>query len=233
MASYEFMDTYEGEATYNETNYLMGYSQGGWATLAALKAIESNPSLGISVEATSCGAGAYNLMEVSNHILHLATFAGPLYLPYFIYSHQVYGTLNDPLSIYFREPYATSIPSLFDGSLSNAEVNNQLSDSIPELLTPRFINDFEENEDFASLREDLVKNSVSAWNTHSLIRFYHGTVDQNVPVFESENMYEAFIDLGSGSLVEYYALEDLDHTSGVLPWGLQTIAWFNGLKNSY
>jgi hypothetical protein len=227
------MDNYGGEATYGETNYLMGYSQGGWATLSALEAIENEATLGINVEAISCGAGAYNLMDVSNYILQLETFPGPLYLPYFIYSHQKYGTLNNPLTKYFQEPYASLIPTLFDGSLSNAEVNAQLNDSISHLLTSDFIEKFDQVDAFVSLKNELTVNSVDAWHTQSLIRFYHGTADQNVPVFESENMYESFLDLGLGDAVEYFALDGLNHTTGVLPWGVETIKWFNELQNSY
>ena len=90
-AAREFIDNYSSAANYNDQYFLMGYSQGGWATLAALEEIEANHASEFEVEATSCGAGAYDLINVADYIIHLDTFPSPLYLPYYIYSHQQYG----------------------------------------------------------------------------------------------------------------------------------------------
>src|SRR3990172_9067460 len=105
----------------NGRYYLMGYSQGGWASLSAHDAIENGGLSSLEIVASSCGAGAYDLMTMSSYVLDLETFPGPLYLPYFIYARQQYGTLMDPLDKFFKEPYAARIPVLFDGSYSNSE----------------------------------------------------------------------------------------------------------------
>lgn len=232
-AAQEFVDYHSTGANYNDQYFLMGYSQGGWATLAALEEIEANHKNRFDIIATSCGAGAYDLMHVSDHIIHLDVFPSPMYLPYYIYSHQQYGSLDEPLVNFFQEPYASMIPDLFDGSNSNPYINNQLPDTVSQLLVPEFIENFNSDANYEALRLDLEINSVKAWQTGSLIRFYHGTADLNVPFSESQNIYNDFIDLDLNSSIQLIEMEDLNHESGVLPWGISTFIWFNEVKENY
>jgi pimeloyl-ACP methyl ester carboxylesterase len=232
-AAQEFIENYSSGANYNDQFFLMGYSQGGWATLSALEEIEANHSTAFEIHATSCGAGAYDLLEVSDYIIHLDTFPSPLYLPYYIYSHQQYGTLTDSLNTFFREPYSSIIPELFSGVYSNSYINKQLTDTVSQLLSQEFIEGLSNDQDYESLRSDLAANTVKAWSASSLIRFYHGTADMNVPPSESQNIYSGFIELGLESSVELFEMEDKNHETGALPWGIETIIWFNEIKASY
>ncbi len=232
-ATKEFIDNYIEDAIYSQDCYLAGYSQGGWATLAALDAIENGEINDIFVKATSCGAGAYDLLEVTHYLLGLDSYPGPYYLPYYMYSHQQYGIISDPMQKYFREPYASMIPELFDGSLSNLEVKDELTDSIPALLTADFMEHFSHGPDYKEIRADMLSNSVSAWKTTSKLRFYHGTNDAHVPISQSKNMYQDFQAAGSADFVEYFDIPDVDHNEGILPWGIATLVWFNELQGSY
>jgi pimeloyl-ACP methyl ester carboxylesterase len=213
--------------------YLMGYSQGGWSTLAILEELEKNGQSDIHVSATSCGAGAYDLMAMSDYVLGLETFPGPLYLPYFIYSEQVYGSLTDPLDKFFNQPYAGVIPELFDGSYSNSEVNANLNDTISRLLTADLIENFSTGADFQTLRNVLTENSVFAWQADSRLQFYHGTSDLNVPPAQSRDAYDSFIDAGSDpEKVTLIEMDGLTHETGVISWGISTINWFNELEDN-
>lgn len=216
----------------SDHTYLMGYSQGGWATLAAVEEIENGYHPGMSITAASCGAGAYYLITMTDYVLGQETYPGPVYLPYFIYSQQTLGMLTDPLDKYFKLPYAGKIPVLFDGSYSNDEVNAELTDQIADLVTDALRLNFETGQDFSKLRERLAENSIIAWNTDTKIHLYHGTADQNVPPEQSQSLYQNFMIAGADPYtVEYFGLFDKDHGSGVMPWGIATINWLNGLEN--
>lgn len=230
-ACHELLAEKDIKAKFNGEHFLMGYSQGGWATLSALKNIETNSGTTIPVIATSCGAGAYDMMAMSDYVLAQKVYPGPLYLPYFIYSQQVFGAHTDPLSKFFNEPYASRIPELFKGTYSNDQVNTQLNDTIAVLLKSNMISDFGTGTDFAPLRSLLVKNSVSAWLPTSKINFYHGSADLNVPPEQSQRMYDSFVNLGvSQDQVRFISLPGTDHEYSLLPWGLKTINWFNEIK---
>ncbi len=230
-ACHELLAEKDIQVGFNGDHYLMGYSQGGWATLSGLKNIETNYKTTIPVKATSCGAGAYDMMAMSTYVLGQQVFPGPLYLPYFIYSQQLFGAHSDPLTKFFNEPYASRIPELFNGNYSNTQVNAQLNDTIPILLKSNMISDFSNGTDFAQLRSLLVKNSVTAWLPTSKIKFYHGSADLNVPPEQSLLMYNSFINLGvSQDQIQFISLPGTDHELSLLPWGLKTINWFNELK---
>jgi hypothetical protein len=230
-ACHELLGENNIQVKFNGEHFLMGYSQGGWATLSGLKNIETNYKTTIPVTATSCGAGAYDMMAMSNYVLAQKVFPGPLYLPYFIYSQQLFGAHTDPLSKFFNEPYASRIPELFNGTYTNAQVDDQLNDTISVLLKSNMISDFSNGADFAQLRSLLVKNSVTAWSPTSKINFYHGSADLNVPPEQSQHMYNSFLSLGvSPDMIQLISLPGTDHESSLLPWGLKTISWFNELK---
>jgi pimeloyl-ACP methyl ester carboxylesterase len=230
-ACHEMLDEKDIQVKFSGEHFLMGYSQGGWATLSGLKNIETNYKTSIPVTATSCGAGAYDMTAMSTYVLAQEVFPGPLYLPYFIYSQQLLGAHTDPLSNFFNEPYASRIPELFNGMYSNTQVDTQLNDSISVLLKSNMITDFVSGADFAQLRSLLIKNSVTAWSPASKINFYHGSADLNVPPVQSQIIYDSFINLGVGQdKVQLINLPGTDHEFSLLPWGLKTINWFNELK---
>lgn len=230
-ACHELLAEKDIQAKFSGEHFLMGYSQGGWATLSALKNIEANYKTTIPVKATSCGAGAYDMMAMSDYVLAQKVFPGPLYLPYFIYSQLQFGAHNEPLSKFFNEPYSSRIPELLNGTYSNSQVNARLNDTIAVLLKRSMITDFGSGADYAQLRSLLVKNSVTAWLPSSKISFYHGSADMNVPPLQSQLMYNGFVNLGVGTdKIQLISLPGTDHEFSLLPWGLKTINWFNELK---
>lgn len=230
-ACHEIFDEQGIKVKHNGKHLLMGYSQGGWATLSALKNIETTYKTELPVLAASCGAGAYDMMVMSNYVLAQEIFPGPLYLPYFIYSQQQFGAHNDPPEKFFNEPYTSRIPALFNGTYTNSQVNEQLNDTIARLVNSNMISDFSTGAGFAQLRSLLVKNSVTSWLPASKINFYHGSTDLNVPPAQSQLMYDSFISIGAGTdKVQLIILPGTDHEFSLLPWGLKTINWFNGLQ---
>ena len=227
----ELGETGRIRATANDSLFLLGYSQGGGATISALDAIENGNALDMEVIAVSAGAGAYDLIDFTNYVRALDNFPAPLYFPYFVYAHQQVGTISNPLSTFFNEPYAAEIPGLFDGTLGNNSINDSLSTAIADLLTPALITDFETADEYEDLRDALTDNSIYGWETEQLVNLYHGTTDDNVPPGQSLTLYNEFIAEGSHpDLVHHYPLEGLGHGAGLLPWGIQTMNWFNSLK---
>ncbi len=231
LAVQELVTESSVDAESNGDHFLMGYSQGGWATLATLKAAEAIPDNKISVVAASCGAGAYDLTAMSEYVLGLETFPGPLYLPFFIYSKITAGDITEPLTTYFKEPYASRIPVAFNGNYTNTQVNDTLTDTIPNLVTDELRLNLATGAEFGSLRAAMSNNSIQAWNTSATIRFYHGTADQNVPPVQSELIYNQFTSLGlTPPAVTLIPIPGATHDSGLIPWGITTISWFDSIK---
>lgn len=223
-------DTAIGGST-NGKLFLAGYSQGGWATLSALKSLEAHNSTGLEPVGASCGAGAYNLPTIASYILHLNRYGTPAYLPYFIESHQRNGLLNTNLDLYFKKQYADVIPGLFDGNHYIGTINSSLTDSVPGLVTQEMLANFTSGDAFKPLRDELQNNSVEPWLSNSKILLVHGKDDDVVPVSQSEYLYSAFKTAGmSDENIQLNTLDGKDHSSGVLPWGIKTIVWLEALQ---
>ena len=230
-AAEEFLTEKPAGVTGNGKLFLLGYSQGGWATLSALNELEKNPISTELIQAVSCGAGSYDLTAMTNYLIGIQTFPTPLYLPYFLQSHIKNGFLNTTLSTVFKEPYASRIPSLFNDSLDGGQIDGQLTSTIADLLTDSIRLNFSNSTLFADLRNELKVNSVPAWHSSSRIFFAAGTGDLDVPSFISEQTYNAFRDLGADtSQVKLTLFPGLTHETALIPWGLATINWFNSLK---
>lgn len=232
LAAKELTNERNIQAKCNENIFLMGYSQGGWATLSASKYIEQMVPSGLSVNAISCGAGAYQLIPFCQHVLSLVTYPTPYYLPYFIEFHRQNGMLTDPLSLFFREPYASRIPGLFNGNFSGDEINLQLTDTVAMLVTENLKNHFINGAEFVALRNELEKNSVYGWSTEIPVRFYHGTADDNVYFRQSELLHEEMLRqrFSKGS-ISLYLLDGLNHQTALVPWGVATIKWFLSISS--
>ena len=225
-AGQEMVSSEQFSARSSEDMYLMGYSQGGWATLAAANSLESNTTIGLNIKAIACGAGAYNLMALSKHVLALDEYVSPFYLPYFIESRRRNDILSESLMLYFNVPYPETITGLFDGSYCNGDLNTEFSTKMGELMTTDIINNFETEEHFATLRSELVLNSVGAWNIQAKTRLYHSHGDKSVPSFLSEEIYDDFMDEGvSPNNITLILVDSLDHNDAIIPWGVDALNW--------
>lgn len=205
--------------------FFTGYSLGGWASLVAHKYVEDNGVDGFNLVGTVCGAGAYNLMEMRDHLVQQTNYVQPYYLPLLLYGFSSTGEIESDLSIYFREPYASIIPGLYDGLHSGSEINAQLTSDITALLVEDLVAD-PALPKFNKLTLALQNNSQGAWVNEKPIHFYHGSADAHVPYFISENLVTEFRNLGQGEeLIQFTTLTGADHITGSMPMFIQVLAY--------
>ena len=210
---YEF----EGITTRNEY-YLVGYSQGGWATLALHKALELDYNDDFDLHGSVCGAGPYNLYSLLQGMIDTTEYPMPYYLGYIINAYSYYDQFTNPVTDILNEPYASKLGTLYTGTLSGSQINNQLSTSIPGLFKADFLSGFTSSPAYLSVREALINNSISPWNSYKPLLFVHGDGDTHVSVAATHNMYEAMINAGTSSeICSKVIFPDLDHGDAILP----------------
>ena len=210
-------DEFSGISTLNEY-YLVGYSQGGWATLALHKALELDYGDDFNLQGSVCGAGPYNLYDLLQEMTGLSEYPMPYYLGYIINAYTWYDQFTNPVSGLLNEPYATRVGTLFNGTLSGSQINEQLTTSITGLFSADFISGFAGSATYSSVREALKRNSVSAWNTARPILFVHGEGDTHVSVTATHTIYDKMLDAGtSPDLCSKIIFPGLDHGDAVLP----------------
>ncbi len=231
-ASREFVVHYQNTEVNNDL-YIVGYSQGGWATMQLQKAIEQNYSTEFNVVASSCGAGAYDLNLTNDYILSKETYPMPYYIGYIINSYINVGDVTNPAGDLFKSPYDQRVMTLYDGIHSGGEINAQLTTKMADLFTDDYRLNSNTNPKYSTVISTLKKNSVSAWKTNIPTLLTHGTADTYVPIQNSDNIYNDFISLGvDKSKMTYLRIEGADHSGGILPSGIASFNWFIGLKNS-
>jgi len=225
----EFMEL-EG-FTWSEKIFLAGYSEGGYATMATHKYLEENPTLGLPVTASAPAAGGYDLFHMQDYFFGLTTYHNPHYMPYVIQSYSLTQDWIQPLTDFFQEPYATDIPDLFDGSLSGDEIDQNLTDTVANLLTATFLNEFDTAIRYTPLRLTMVSNTLVEWVPIAPMRMYHGTDDITVPFENSEVTFDKLIANGtSPQTLELIPIQGATHTTGLIPMVESVIPWFEGQK---
>jgi hypothetical protein len=132
--------------------FLTGYSQGGHAALATHRAIEADPSLGLTVTGSGPMSGPYDLGGSS------------VFTPYVVTGYQkIYGNLYSTPADYFRAPYVTGIESLLPGTLTFDQLiaTGRLPLNLGDLITPRAVADIGDAN--SGFRRALSANSLLGW----------------------------------------------------------------------
>ncbi|MCX7736983.1 MAG: lipase family protein [Candidatus Kapabacteria bacterium] len=223
-AAYEFLN--QKKIQYDKKLFLMGYSQGGYSSIALNKAISDLYPSEFKVTATSAGAGAYNLYDAANFYLNQNFVDYPCFIPYILLGMEAGENKNFNLSKIFNPPFDSRIRNLFDGTLDLFEINRQLSYSIKILVKQEFLDSFNSSGE-EEIKSILKKNSVDDWSPKNPIFLFHSTGDEIVPYSISEKTYEKFKQNGSNSIrLELLKNNQISHEDAFILWGASTINFF-------
>jgi len=163
----------------NNQLFLTGYSEGGYASMATLQKIESDGELQVTMAAPM--AGPYDVNRTAFGVLSSETLGVPSFMADFGYAYgKAYG---EEISSIINEPYASKLPTLFDGSIARDLIDPELStDTTGEtgLYNPTFVGSFFSDPNYW-FREAVVENSVHAWSPQTSVRLVHCEGDDVIP----------------------------------------------------
>ncbi len=198
--------------------FLIGYSQGGWATMALHKALETQYSNDFSLAGSVCGAGPYDLTYIFQTMINATTYPVPAYLGYIVYAYKSYNQFTNPPGDILNEPYASKLSTLFTGLLDLSSIDAQLTTSISGLVKPDFITGFSTLPKFSPVRDALTRNSIAPWHTYIPLYMLHGGSDTQVNPAVTTYFYNGMITAGtSTTIITKEILPGLDHGDGVVP----------------
>ena len=188
----------ENTFQFNQQLFLIGYSDGGYATLASQKGIEQNYHDEFTITASLPMAGPYDLSgTMVDYFLSDPEYSQPYYVPYVLTSHLwYYEGLDVNFNQYFEPFWADTLPSLFDGSHSGVEINSLMPDNPLDILLPEVLSGFENDEDHF-FRQTLDLNTLLDWIPESPIYFFHGLGDDIVPYQNAQIAYDTFVGNGA------------------------------------
>jgi pimeloyl-ACP methyl ester carboxylesterase len=210
----------EKKIKFNGKLFLAGYSQGGYATMAAHKAIELEGLEGFDLIASFPASGGYDIKAFQEYFFQQTSYQEPFYLPYVALSYQsYYDWPGTSLSDFFTEPYASRIPELYDGINNSAIINAQLTENIQELIQPDVLANIDTDPKYDYLVDAFNENSLLDWTPTETMFMYHGDADVTVPYQNSVDAYNQLIANGaSTSTLTFITIEGGDHGTGVFPY---------------
>jgi pimeloyl-ACP methyl ester carboxylesterase len=212
--------------------YLIGYSQGGWATLSLHKALELDYAGEFNLIGSVCGAGPYNMYNLFLGMINTPTYPMPSYLGYIINAYSSYNQFTNPVSDILNEPYASRLGSLYTGVLSLDQINDQLTTSMTGLMKSQFLAGFASSPSYSTVREALIDNSISAWNASKPLYLIHSDGDTHVSVTATQLMYNEMTGAGTSTeICKQLILTGLDHGDAVVPFMAEGISFILNLRD--
>jgi len=145
--------------------FLTGYSQGGHASLATHKMLESGSFPEIKLTASSPMSGAYDMTGEQSKTM-FRNYTQPHYLPYLILSYQyAYNLWPDDVYNVFKEPYKTKMREVFAQPRikDHGDVNGMLPKIPGDMIVDEVVDKFRSDTTFAftcKLKENCLTNWV-------------------------------------------------------------------------
>lgn len=178
----------------SEQLFLTGYSEGGYAAVAANKLIqESYPD--IKVTATAGNSGAYDMAGVQSKVM-FKKYDHAHYLPFLLRGlNEVYDMVPDINEIY-KPPYDSIIPAMFDGSHSFRQIDKVLPEIPKDMVRDTFVDLFLHDPTFP-LNKALEDNSLCNWKPENPIMLCYCDKDEQVSYKNSFAACEGMKKLGA------------------------------------
>jgi len=196
---------------------VMGYSQGGQASLAFLKFVETTPLYedAFVIDQVFAGGGAYDLIKSYDTFVARNYSSQPVTIPLLVLGMNYGDSLNLDLSKMFSP---TLLAHYQDWILSKMYTTDQVSAMIGEtkltkIMAPEAFDTTNPNtiKFLKALRNNslIVYGKITNWVPKAKITLLHATKDTIVPYENTESAYKAF--LAAGCNVTKVDIPNKDH----------------------
>lgn len=194
--------------SWNGQLFLMGYSEGGYVTMATTRELQRNHSTEFAVTASAPLSGPHDLSGAMRGVmLSDSTSKAPYFLPFvltaynYVYSGQ--SSIFNPAATMLPQ-FASTVPPLFDGNYPADKISEAMGMSfsparliVPKsTLTSQFLADLANGSSqvVAFLREN---DSYRGWIPSVPIRMVHHGDDELVPFANSKVAFDSFSAAGA------------------------------------
>ena len=204
--------------------FLSGFSEGGWASLAALRVMEDK---GTPVLGSAQVAGAYDLRHIS---LPAALQGGApshsLYLAYAAWGQAAY--YGHPLDSVLTAEYAAIVERLFSGAKPK-EILETLPQAPRQMFNQAFLDAFDRDDAHWYL-ESFAANSLVGVTPRAPVRLYYGSKD--LDVVPEEALAAARSMRARGADVASVDVGEVGHDESMLAAAPLILAWLGELDRA-
>jgi fermentation-respiration switch protein FrsA (DUF1100 family) len=157
--------------------FTFGFSQGGHAALALQRQLQNEQ---VEVTATAAVGAVFDVERFFlSSIADRTTVTLSLYVSYLLLAYDdIYDVHGRPAEV-FRQPYASTVPGLFDMAHFFDDVLAGLPATSRELLRPAYYAEVRSDPNYP-LRVRLRENALDRWRPAAPIRVYHSPEDEEV-----------------------------------------------------
>jgi hypothetical protein len=213
--------------------FLMGYSEGGYATLATQREMETNLAGEFTVTASEPGAGSYDMSNTAKTMLASTTLPIPAYVAFVIKAYDALYNNPTQIATYVNPLYVNAINTSFDGTQTITVIDVNLGGvnaSTASLFNPIFLTNFASASGEPILKVNIAKNDIYSWAPTAPTRLFHGAADTIVPYANSTMTLTAMTASGALNIQIVNCVPTVgmaDHMNCLYPHLINTKAFFD------
>ena len=197
----------ENDIKLNDNLFLIGYSNGGYNSIAMHEELSSRPR-DFDIDASVVIAGYYDL-EREKDFKYPEVIETPAWAIY--HSYVIDKTYNlNIIDKIIQKPYVDKLDDLFSGEYSATYIDQKLTRYTEQLFTHEFLNEYETLEIFDDYKKAINSNSLMNANIIGDIFLIHSKEDEVVPYGQSQNLFESIKSKGGNA--ELVLLEKGKHS---------------------
>lgn len=214
----------------NEDIYLMGYSQGGHATMAAQRDMETKYPNEFKLKASAPMAGPYALSRTKQFDLMFDSvyYPNPFYFPYILVSLKA--SFPDYLKSYsdiLISPFADSVDYFLNGETNIGNANRKYNHYINTMIREDVKAAVKSNPNHPLRVAASSLDLVDGWIPKTPTRLYHCRGDRDVYIENA--IYADSVFRAKGAPVELIDVGDLNHDDCAPLALIYGKAWFDEL----
>jgi len=211
--------------TWSPNLFMVGFSQGGQVVAGIHRELDRRPLRGYRLKGSIGVAGPYELRKTSlPKAIERECLKCVGYLAWGAYAYaDYYGyDLNEAL----KPNYADSVPGLFDGSKTIAQIGAALPAKAEDMFQPEFLKALRTNGD-NWFTKGMDRNETYRWVPRAPFQLYVGEQDKDVTPEASK----AFFDYAKlrGGNISYRSLGAVDHQTSMSLTYTEALHWFDKL----
>lgn len=228
--------TAQNNVAINDQIFITGYSQGGHASMALHRYIDTDPLEEMAVTAAAHNSGPYSISGVMGGLIQgTGVYFYPAYIPNTVLGYQTaYGNLYDSLAQVFKPAYIPKIQQYYNGTISLSSLNSSLIQllvqqtgaSVPGRILQDSILTILASQPEHPLSVALRANDVYNWSTYTPTRIFYCTADDQVPYTNSIIARDTMTANGSTDLQAIDVNPNANHGSCYNPAMTQTLLFF-------
>ena len=197
----------ENDITLNENLFLIGYSNGGYNSIAMHEELSKRPR-DFDIDASVVIAGYFDLKREED-FKYPEIIETPAWAIYHSYVLNKTYNLN-VIDKIIRSPYVERLDDLFNGEYSATYIDQKLTRYTEQLFTADFLNNYDTLPIFDNYKEAIASNSLMNANISGDIFLIHSKEDEVVPYEQSQNLYDSVKSKGVNA--ELMLLEKGNHS---------------------